>query len=131
MRYQIGILFCWLFIWFCLAATIGTFTNAFASSQGGTPKLQTGKVYDAIYQCSRQIVATSEGFTGADVCYAEVWVILEQGKDGWYRIGDLKAGGEWYVNLNHISAIREHVEAQPASTPADVDPGPRIQASNR
>ncbi len=100
-----------------------------AASQGGTPKLQVGKIYDAIYQCQRLAVQTDQGVAGVDACYAEVWLVLEQGKDGWYRIGDLKAGAEWYVNLNKISAIREHVEKpEPASTPADVDPGPRIQA---
>jgi hypothetical protein len=102
-----------------------------AATPGGTPKLQTGKLYDAVYQCTRQIVITSEGAQGVDACYAEAWIVLEQGKDGWYRIGDLKAGAEWYVNLNHISAIREHQIAKPESTPADIDPGPRIQASNR
>ena len=100
-----------------------------ASSQGGTPKLQVGKIYDAIYQCQRLAVQTDQGVAGVDACYAEVWLVLEQGKDGWYRIGDLKAGAEWYVNLNKISAIREHVEKpEPVTTPRDVDPGPRIQA---
>jgi len=104
--------------------------DASAASQGGTPKLQVGKIYDAIYQCQRLAVQTDQGVAGVDACYAEVWLVLEQGKDGWYRIGDLKAGAEWYVNLNKISAIREHVEKpEPASTPADADPGPRIQAS--
>jgi len=103
--------------------------TAQAASQGGTPKLQVGKIYDAIYQCQRLAVQTDQGVAGVDACYAEVWLVLEQGKDGWYRIGDLKAGAEWYVNLNKISAIREHVEKpEPASTPRDVDPGPRIQA---
>ncbi len=120
-----------------LFAAIACYLGAFAfigsaASQGGTPKLQTGKIYDAVYQCTRQIVKTEAGLGSADACYAEAWLILEQGKDGWYRIGDLKAGAEWYVNLNKIAAIREHVEKpEPASTPADADPGPRIQASNR
>jgi len=101
---------------------------ATAASPGGTPKLQTGKIYDAVYGCTRQIVVTSEGAQGVDACYAEAWAILEQGKDGWYRVGDLKSQQEWYVNLNRLNAIREHVDKQPAATPADVDPGPRIQA---
>jgi len=107
---------------------IASVYEASAASGGGTPKLQTGKIYDAVYQCTRQIVVTSEGATAADVCYAEAWIILEAGKDGWYRIGELKSGGEWYANINRLSAIREHVQPAEVSTPADVDPGPRIQA---
>lgn len=115
-----------------LASTLGLAVlglSLHADSKGGTPKLEVGKLYDAVYGCARQVIVTSEGAQGVDACYAEAWVIIEQGKDGWYRVGDLKRQQEWFVNLNRLNAIREHVQPAEVTTPADVDPGPRIQAS--
>jgi hypothetical protein len=96
-----------------IALALGAFwlsATLTAATPGGTPKLDVGKHYDAVYSCQRQLVVVSDGIANADTCYIELWTVLEVGKDGWVRIRDEKSGDEWYGNLNRLSAIREHVE---------------------
>lgn len=88
-----------------------------AAGAGGSPKLQTGKLYSVIYQCQTAPVVTSQGVGLVEGCYAETWRILDVGKDGWVRFEDVAEGIEWYGNVSKLSAIREYVPKPAAPAP--------------